>query len=50
MTMVMAGTDEVAGGGQLDSSSICFWWQGGETTTAAVGDVEVKGGGSNTIN
>jgi hypothetical protein len=38
------------GRGQLDSSSVHFWWQGGKTTTAAVGDVEVKGGGSNAIN
>jgi hypothetical protein len=53
-------TTEVGGGGgqwrsldgrgQLDSSSICFRWQGGKTTTAAVGDVEIKGGGSNAIN
>jgi hypothetical protein len=38
------------GWGQLDSSSVCFWWQGGKTTMVAVMDVEVKGGGSNAIN
>jgi hypothetical protein len=37
------------GQGQLDSSSVCFWWQGGKTMMVAVGDVEVKGGGSNAI-
>jgi hypothetical protein len=37
------------GRGQLDSSSVRFWWQGGKMTTAAVGDVEVKGWGSNAI-
>jgi hypothetical protein len=46
-TTVVGGSGEqwqsLDGRGQLDSSSICFWWQGGKMTTAAVGDVKVKG-------
>jgi hypothetical protein len=38
------------GRGQLDSSSVCLRWQGGKKTMTAVGDVEVKGEGSNAIN
>ncbi len=38
------------GWGQLDSSSVCFWWQGGKMTMVAAGDVEDKGGGGGNAN
>jgi hypothetical protein len=53
MTVVSGGGGQwrsLDGRGQLDNSSIRFWWQGGKTTMAAVGDVKVKGEGSNAIN